>query len=241
MSDAKDVLPINALVGMPVLSLSSGNKLGQVRDLFVDPINGILTGLTIANAAGENAGLAYDEIYSFGQDAIMARSDASVRNISELFPDHPSARDLIGTKIITESGNLIGHIADIYITVSPPPLIIYEIRESLLDKLLGRQLFIPASAGHALSDDSRRLVVPDETIDIATPSIATLVEQRISVRSFDASGRPVSDGEDDRTFVPGRDADDETIVRGRDDGEITVVHPTDDDETVLRLRPARGS
>jgi len=244
MSDARDVLPIDRLIGRPVLSLSSGNKLGVVDGVFVDPINGLLTGLAVAENDGELVGLPYDEVYSFGHDAIMARGEASMQPADEsVFADRPNAKDLIGTKIITAAGSLLGQIAGVFVTLSPPPLVIYEIRESLLDKLLGRQLYVPASAGHALSDDHSRLVVPDETIDVATPNIDALVSQRIAVRSYDPEMPEERSRTNDDTLV-GRpaipDDEDVTVVRRKDDDE-TVVRPREDDETtVIPMRRRRA-
>lgn len=234
MNDARDVLPIDRLVGRTVLSLASGNKLGTVLDVFVDPINGVITGLSVATADGD-AALPYRDVHSFGHDAIMARGEALEP------PDGADliAHDLVGTQIITAGGSLLGSIANVFVTLSPPPVVIYEVRESLLDRLLGRQLYIPASAGHALSDDHHRLVVPDETVDVATPDIHALVEQRITVRSHDAE-RPAafSPPDGDETVVVRRDdeQDDETVVRGREEDE-TVVRTRDADETtVIPLR-----
>ena len=234
MSDLKDVSPISLLTGMTVLSLASGNKLGQILDLFIDPINGVLTGVTLSTPEGNVGELPYTEIYSFGRDALMAKEDKSVRLVDPAgsTPGQPASK-LIGTKIIAESGDILGQISNIYVTLKPPPRIIYEARNSILDKLLGREFFIPASVGHALSDDASRLVVPDSTMEIAHSQLADLVDQRIEVRSFDTTG-PRASGREDDTIIIGAD-DDETVVRFRDEDE-TVVRVGDDDDTVVRLR-----
>src|SRR5687768_848067 len=164
MSDLTDVSPISGLTGMTVLSLASGNKLGTIVDLFIDPINGELLGVTLSLKDGRLAGLTLGEIHSFGRDAVMAETDQSVALLDAgVLTGGQLASKLIGTKIITESGDVLGHITDIFVTLKPPPRIIYEARQSILDKLLGREFFVPASLGHALSDDAARLVVPDIT------------------------------------------------------------------------------
>ena len=205
-----------------VVSLASGNQLGQILDAFIDPINGVLLGVTVGLADGSVGGLAHDEIYSFGRDAVMARSDLSI-----IFPDSDltasgqPAGKLIGTKIITESGDLIGQIADIFVTLKPPPRILYEARQSILDKFLGREFFVPAAVGHALSDDATRLVVPDITTELATSDLESLIGQDFEVRSFD----PV------RPDVATPFRDDDTILIDEDE---TVVRFGDDDDTVVR-------
>lgn len=222
MNEARDVVPINALVGMPVLSRVSGNKLGEVRDLFVDQMNGMLNGLTVTVDQGV-AALPYDEIYSFGRDAVMANADNSLPPVDEAWlSGQPNVKEhLIGTKVITESGRLLGNIANVFVTVQAPPFVVYEIRESMLDRLLGRQTYILPSDGYALSNDKERLVVPDTTAETAASNITTLIDQALTVRTFSPSSN--ADTYDD-TWVRPADDDDETIIRVRDEEE-TILRP----------------
>ena len=241
MGERTDVLPVSGLVGRSVLSLSSGNDLGTVRDVFIDPLNGLLIGFTLAAPNDDSLALSFEDVHSIGGDAIMAVSDMSVELAGETpFSGSPDLRDLTGTKIITENGEILGHVAEIFVTLSAEPIVFYEIRESLLDALLGRHRFMPASAGHALSDDRQRLIVPNEAADIAAPTIDDLLNGRQHVRSF--SPRPDSTrhrkGPDDTMVILPADVEDETVVRTRDEDE-TVLHQKDDDETVIRFRRKR--
>ncbi len=175
---AKNIVSINTLIGKTILSRSTGNKLGQVQDLFVDPIKGLLLGLTIQMSNSGVGGIAYNEIYSFGQDAVMVNTDESVQPLADGWSQNYShAKNLIGTKIITDGGKFLGQIANVYIQLASLPLVIYEVRESLLDKLLGRGFFIPASVGSALSDDAERIVVPSDTTLNAASSLEALTTQ----------------------------------------------------------------
>ena len=238
MSERTDVLPVSGLVGRSVLSLSSGNMLGTVSDVFIDALNGLLIGFKLASLNGDAALLGFDAVHSIGGDAIMAASDASGTPAGETaFDGRPNFTDLTGTKIITETGQMLGYIAGIFVTVSPEPLVIYEVRESMLDALLGRHRFIPASAAHALSDDRQRLIVPHEAAEIASLTIEELLEGHQHVRSFSPSAvsQPRRKGPDDTIVVLPIEVEDETVVRMRDDDE-TVVHQKDDDETVIRFR-----
>ena len=238
MSEKTDVLPVSGLVGRSVLSLSSGNMLGTVSDVFIDALNGLLIGFKLASLNGDAALLGFDAVHSIGGDAIMAASDASVTPAGETaFDGSPNFTDLTGTKIITETGQMLGYIAGIFVTVSPEPLVIYEVRESMLDALLGRHRFMPASAAHALSDDRQRLIVPHEAAEIASLTIEELLEGHQHVRSFSPSAvsQPQRKGPDDTIVVLPIEVEDETVVRMRDDDE-TVVHQKDDDETVIRFR-----
>ena len=227
MNVVREVSPVSGLTGMSVLSLATGNRLGHVLDLLIDPINGVPLGVVLSSTEAVKVGLPLSEIYNFGRDAIMATSEKSVSPLDAgVLSRGLPASNLIGTRIITESGDVLGQITNIFVTLKPPPHVLYEARQSILDKLLGREFFLPASLGHALSDDCARLVVPDVTSEIASPDLATLLDQQIEVRSFD----PAS---------PSRDYDD-TIVMESDEDE-TLVRIGDDEDTVLRHREPTGS
>lgn len=175
----ENIVTADDLIGMPVLSRETGNKLGEVFDLYINPIEGVLKGVTIQAPNGKIGGIDYKDIFSFGEDAVMANADASVVPLEKGWvEDHSHAKKhLLGTNVITEGGKLLGQIGAIYVRLTPPPVVIYEVRESVLDKLLGRSLFIFASAGTALSKNAERIVVPDNAAAEAAPSLTELMHR----------------------------------------------------------------
>jgi uncharacterized protein YrrD len=175
----EDIVSIDVLLGKTVLSRTTGNLLGQVYDLYIDPVDGLLMGLTIQMPDGKMGGLDYKKVYSFGQDAVMASDDDAIVGLeNDWVATHSHAkRHLLGIKIVTESGNLLGQVANIFVSLAPPPVAIYEVRESVLDKLLGRNLFIPASTGNALSNSAERIVVSNNAATEGASSIAELVNR----------------------------------------------------------------
>src|SRR6185503_1438 len=106
------------------------------------------------------------EIHSIGPDAVMIESDQSlVPPDQSPLKTFPFAKNgLIGVKVITEDGKLLGEIANVYVHLDQAKsLFIYEVRSSILDKLLGHALYFPASFGCAFADDASRLVVSNDT------------------------------------------------------------------------------
>lgn len=174
-----NVVLIEDLIGKTVLSRTTGNKLGEIYDLYVDPVEGLLVGLTIKAPNGVIGGIDYKDVSSFGQDAVMINSDDPIVPLKEEWMEsHPHAKKhLIGINIVTESGELLGQVANIYVQLAAPPLIIYEVRESILDKLLGRNFFIYASGGTAISSQAERIVVPDETKSRAVHHLSELINR----------------------------------------------------------------
>ena len=221
MSGQTDVSPINTWIGMPVLSLATGNKLGFVTQVLIDPLSGVLAGVAL-----DRDSLAYDQIYSFGRDAIMAVSDLAVQPLEESgLADGRNAKRLIGAQVVTESGEVLGTISNVLITLKPPPFAVYAVRRSLLDKILGREFYLSASESHALSDDSERLIVQDSVADLALADLETAVARAMTVRTFTPPQRPAAEiDEDDETVIPFAD-DDETVLRLRDEDETVVRRP----------------
>src|SRR5215212_3658177 len=99
---------VETLIGRTVLSRATANKLGQTHDLLVDPVKGELAGLSIRMADGSLRLVAYQEIYSFGQDAVMINSD----EVAVPVQDSPlkilplAKNNLIGANVVTGDGKL---------------------------------------------------------------------------------------------------------------------------------------
>lgn len=211
MAVTDNIHPADTLFGMSVLSRVTGNKLGQVHDLILNPVRGVLLGLWVQSPDSGLRVLDYREVYSFGRDAVMAIGDDSLTaSEGSRLPEAPCVRrDILGAKVVTEGGTLLGQVANVYVHLEPPPLVIYELRESLLDKVLGRGLFIPASLGRALSSDAERIIVPEDTPRTAAPSLTELAEGPLAAL-----------------------IEEETVVRGRDvDGSVRRIDTRPPDRT----------
>ena len=173
MAETDNIHSVDALTGKSVISRATGNKLGSVHDLIVDPVKGVLLGLSAETPEGGGHVIDSREVYSFGPDAVMVNGDDSLSPVGgSPLADAPLAKkELVGASVVTEGGKLLGQVADVFVRDSSPPQVIYELRESVLDKLLGRATFIAASAGRAVSADFKRIIVPDDTPEQAAESL----------------------------------------------------------------------
>jgi uncharacterized protein YrrD len=162
---AQNIIDIGTLIGRAVLSVQTANKLGQVHDLVIDPLQGGLAGLSIKRPDESCALVEYAEIHGIGDDAVMIERDDSLLPAEQSpVKDLPLAKnEMIGVKVITERGQLIGTIADLYVHLLDKPVFVFEVRSSIFDKLLGHSFYFPASLVRALSEDRRSLVISDET------------------------------------------------------------------------------
>lgn len=156
-----NVQNIEKLIGRPIVSLETANKLGEVSDLLVNPIAGQLAGFSVQRLDESEALIGMLEVHDIGPDAIIVEQDDSLASTDDsTIKTLPKAKDnLIGVKVITEHGQLVGNISNLYLCFDKSPTFIYEVRSSLFDKLLGRAVYFAASLGCAFSDDRTALVV----------------------------------------------------------------------------------
>jgi uncharacterized protein YrrD len=176
MTSAGNVHSVDFFIGRPVVSRATANLLGQTHDLLIDVARGALAGLCARLADATLRLIDYGEIYSFGPDAVMINGDASAVPV-EVSPLRvlPLAKsNLVGASVVTEGGRLLGQVANIYLHLAESLLLVYEVRASLLDKLLGHALFFPATQARAISADFARIVVTDDTPEKADHSLAAL-------------------------------------------------------------------
>jgi uncharacterized protein YrrD len=228
MGGSRGSLPAESFRGMAVLSLATGNRLGLVDDLFLFPQNGTLSGVSIASQGGLMFA-PFNAIHSFGRDAIVLQDERFAAPIAAFENSGRALRRILGAGVVSDAGDVLGRISRVHVTLEPPPAAIFEVAKSFLHKIFGRSIYLPASAGRALSDDSQRLLISAAAARSGVRDIRDLLEQGITVRSFEGDAVQAGD-----------DFEDETVVRMPVDDDETVVRMRDDDETVVRLPRKAG-
>ena len=176
MTYTGNIHSIDILIGRAVLSRATANKLGHIQDILVDVGRGALAGIVVRMADESLRLVDYNEIFSIGPDAVMLKADEAAIPVQDSpLKVLPLAKhNLTGVKVVTEGGKLVGQIANVYIRMSETLLLVYEVRSSILDKLLGHALFFPASQGRAISADFARMVVAEDTAEKAANTLDAL-------------------------------------------------------------------
>ena len=135
---------IQKLIGREVISLETANKLGRVADLLLDTLAASVL-----------------DVHGIGPDAVVVEHDQSLVLVdaSPLNALPRAKDDLIGVKVMSDRGQHLGSISNVFLCVDKQPTFIYEVRSSFFDALLGRAWYFAASLGCALSEDGASLVV----------------------------------------------------------------------------------
>ena len=152
---------VQKLIGREVISLETANKLGRVADLLVDTLTGQLAGLSVRRPDNTIALVSVLDVHGIGPDAVVVELDQSLvlLEASPLSVLPKAKEDLTRVKVMTDRGQHLGSISNVFLCIDKRPTFIYEVRSSFLDALLGRARYFAASLDCALSPGCASLVV----------------------------------------------------------------------------------
>jgi len=170
MAEARRVSEIRALNvakdfrGMPLLAADTGSKLGEVRDAIIQPTEGRVMGIVVRTLDGNDLRLRRSDII-IGQDAVMTSGESFEHagdRANEMAGGIRAVDEAIGSNVVTEDGNLLGRISEVYIRVDKPQAV-YRVAESTLQKFFGGGFFLAGDAPLSYAPDGTRMIVPADT------------------------------------------------------------------------------
>lgn len=107
------------LAGLAVIDIRDGKKLGAVSETVVSPDDGRLLGFVLTSGGmlnREESAVEIDDVRSIGRDAITVEGEEHIHRpeaTQEAFQAaRTSVRTLIGRKLVTRGGSVIGQVAD---------------------------------------------------------------------------------------------------------------------------------
>ncbi len=169
------VFAAKALRDRAVIQADTAEKLGNVQDVVLDPAAGVVDGLLVTRGqsllGGTSTFVPTSQIRAIGPDAILALIRASENNPP---PDRPGSvrlSDLIGRKVVSQSGQLLGSVADVQIDDAGLRLVGYAMEDTSRSGTLKKVLFgragqsheyVPADADLRVGPDA--IVVPDDAV-----------------------------------------------------------------------------
>lgn len=109
------------LHGLAVVDVKSGKKLGTVEELIISPDDGSVLAVAIGGGmfGGSRSFVDAADVRAIGADAITVNGDDVARredDTSERIREaHSSTRNLVGNKVVTENGALLGTVSDYFI------------------------------------------------------------------------------------------------------------------------------
>ena len=182
------------LLGRVVIDMEAAERLGKIKEIIVqrdgERVAGfvVVHGETIVGTGGKRRMIPASAVYSIGPDALTVRGSA-MQELAEL-DNLPRMSDIIGHKMITQSGRLLGVIDDMLINGTDGSIVGFVIGEGIRNKL--ENIFNPQRPrihGYVRADadlhvGKELIVVPDNALIEGEPS-AQEGDQKPSVSKTD--------------------------------------------------------
>jgi uncharacterized protein YrrD len=174
------------IVGLPVISLAEGLRLGEIRDVVFDPDRRRIGGLVITEATWRRDAeiVPIDRVRSFGRDAVTIHSLEGLikaKTDHDLYQLLTSGVKVDGLLAMTEGGNYLGIMEEII--VGPRgEMIAYEISAGFAEDLNRGKCLIPADEAVTVGKDVATF--PDGVESL-------IVRQLADLPSDDAAKAPV--------------------------------------------------
>ncbi len=174
-------------MGLPVVSIASGEDVAEVRDVVYDGEAHRLVGFTL-NKRGMFAGrlkavLAADSVASIGPDAVMIDAESAIDDSGGRpagLDDLEHARPVIGNRVLSADGSDLGEVVAVILSTGDEPCAVgYELQPA--DR--SDTSFVPISAQMGLSGEN--LVVPVEATAFVRNDLAGFGAAIASYRSPD--------------------------------------------------------
>lgn len=168
-----NVMRASNLIGLPVVSILSGEDVAEIRDVVYDAGAHQLIGFTL-NKRGLFSGRLKDvlpavALSAIGADAIMIPDETSITESStpEALNRTGDASSVIGDRVLTADGNELGEVVGVIVsTGSNPEAVGYEIDPNDSSD----SVFVPISQQMALSGEN--LLLPASATDFVRNDLA---------------------------------------------------------------------
>ncbi len=164
------------LIGRAVIDVEAAARLGKIKEIIVqrdgERVAGFIVvhGETIVGTGGTLRTIPASALYSIGPDAVTVHGSALNETSFPGFGDLPRMSDVIGRKMLTRSGRLLGSINDVLINNADGTIIGFAIGERVrnaLENFLNPQGsrihgYVRADADLQVGKDL--IVVPDDAL-----------------------------------------------------------------------------
>ncbi len=153
-----------ALVGMPVVTIDTGEDIAETRDVIYVPDAGRILGFTL-NKRGRLAGrmkqvLDISHVHAVGRDAVMVRDAAALEGGEGAAAARDAkGRNVLGDEVLTDAGKRLGQVRDLVVEMNESTVIGYELDgDPALQRAEGAPLLLPLPSTLAVSGET--LMVP---------------------------------------------------------------------------------
>jgi uncharacterized protein YrrD len=189
------------LMGRAVIDMEAAERLGKIKEIIVqrdgERVAGFIVvhGETIVRTGGTRRMIPGSAVYSIGPDAMTVRGSAMKQGLAEL-ENLPRMSDIIGHKMVTRSGRLLGVIDDMLINGGDGTVVGFVVGEGVRNRL--ENIFNPQrpqTHGYVRADADLHvgrdlIVVPDDALMQGEPSAHEGEHKKATERTNTADSHP---------------------------------------------------
>lgn len=167
----------NDLIGKSVVAADTGKIIHKVHDVVIDSPGQQLLALLV-DEGGLLASaqiIPFRDVASVGPDAVMVASETVVMAANE----HPAVekvvnadQKIVSLKVMTEDGQDLGTIADLYFDEQTGTIAGYEVSGGLMSDVKTGRSFLPAPKSQKLGRDV--MIVPNDTVQLIESQVGGL-------------------------------------------------------------------
>lgn len=145
------------IIGLPIISLAEGLRIGQVRDVVFNPDARSIAALVIRDGTWRSDAelIPIDHVRSFGRDAVTihnVRGVIKARANRDLYRLFSSGVKLDGLLVMTETGNYLGTIEEILLG-DHAEMLAYEISAGFAEDVNKGKSLLPANEAITIGRD----------------------------------------------------------------------------------------
>lgn len=135
------------LINLPVISLQEGQRIGRVKGLVVDPSRKSVAALILEEKGlfKEQKFIPFSNVHSVGENAVTIERGAIIQKgttLPEIVKFYKDKIDVIGSRIVMESGTIIGQVNEYYIEIQDGKIAGLEISTGIINDLMEGKAYL---------------------------------------------------------------------------------------------------
>ncbi len=188
------------LIGKSVVTTDQGRKIEKIHDVLFDVRSESVVGFLLQEKGlfKQALVLPFSKVKVIGPDAVTVENENSVimadqdEKISSIIESHVP---LVGKKIMTEGGEFIGNVSDLFIDEKTGKIEGYEISGGMFSDAYAGKSSLPAPKTIRIGEDV--IFVPNDTIDLVNEQVGGIkgTVSKAGQSAKDAATSSKQDGE----------------------------------------------
>jgi uncharacterized protein YrrD len=157
---------VSEVVGRPVVSVDSGERVGRVVDVLLNAESQQLVGVVLAGGVfGAEQVLLYSDTQTLGRDAVLARRRSAILDTDtwrQKGVEVVRSSTLRGRRVLTNAGHELGTVADVYVDGDSGRVEAFEVHGAAFAGLIETRARVPLGDGVTVGADA--VLVPEELV-----------------------------------------------------------------------------